>query len=89
MLDEVLPVGSQKKGVALTGRKTADAVIIFKKPPTGRVTMATIWKLLIILSDVMVTNLGVRVADILNSPEANVSITGSQAVTHKMIDKMS
>lgn len=42
MLDEVLPVGSQKKGVALAGRKTADAVIIFKKPPTGKVTMVTI-----------------------------------------------
>ena len=35
----------------------------------------------------MVTNLGVRVADILNSPEANVS-SAAQAVTHKMIDKM-
>lgn len=34
-------MGSQKKGVALTGCKTADAVIIFKKPPTGMVTMAT------------------------------------------------
>ena len=40
------------------------------------------------LSDVMVTNLGVRVADILNSPEANVG-AGNQAVTHKPIDKMS
>ena len=34
-------MGSQKKGVALTGCKTADAVIIFKKPPTGMVTVAT------------------------------------------------
>jgi len=41
MLDEVLPVGSQKKGVALTGCKIADAVIIFKKPPTGEVAMVT------------------------------------------------
>lgn len=72
LLDEVLPVGSQKKGVALAGCKTADAVIIYKKPPT----------------DVMVTNLGVRVADILNSPEANVGAAGNQAVTPKMIDKM-
>ena len=37
----------------------------------------------------MVTNLGVRVADILNSPEANVGAAGNQAVTPKMIDKMS
>lgn len=36
----------------------------------------------------MVTNLGVRVADILNSPEANASTAG-QSVTHKMVDKMS
>ena len=35
-------MGSQKKGVALTGRKTADAVIIFKKPPTGKVAIATV-----------------------------------------------
>jgi len=44
MLDEVLPVGSQKKGVALTGCKIADAVIIFKKAPTGEVAMITIHK---------------------------------------------
>ena len=42
LLDEVLPVGSQKKGVALAGCKTADAVIIFKKAPTGMVTMAIV-----------------------------------------------
>lgn len=90
MLDEVLPVGSQKKGVALTGCKTADAVIIFKKPPTGTVIIATALKSTSgCYVDVMVTNLGVRVAEILNSPEANVSGAGSQAVTHKMIDKMS
>lgn len=74
--------------MALTGCKTADAVIIFKKPPTGMFTMAITLKVLWFL-DVMVTNLGVRVADILNSPEANVGGAGSQAVVHKVIDKMS
>ena len=34
-------MGSQKKGVALAGCKTADTVIIFKKPPTGMVSMTT------------------------------------------------
>ena len=37
----------------------------------------------------MVTNLGVRVADILNSPEANVGVVGTQAVAHKIVDQMS
>lgn len=49
MLDEVLPVGSQKKGVALAGCKTADAVIIFKKPPNGNVTMVTDYQVLVII----------------------------------------